>query len=670
MRLNLLLLACALAGAQPPDPAYDPLNRAYEALRNKNYAQAIANFSRAVELAPSRAAIRKDLAYTHLKVGDSDSAREQFEEAMRLDPSDSQVALEFAFLSYEARDQIYANKAKARRIFDRVRKTGDPASRATAEKAFQNIDMPLKAGIERWLDAIRQAPSNFTTHYELATLAEQRDELELAAEHYWKAWRILPERKSVLIDLCRVWKALNKTDEAIAAGLAASRGGEPRAAEAARELLPARYPYVNEFRRALEVDPNNVELRRELAYLLLRMKRQAEAEQEFRVIVDSTPGDLLSAAQLGFLRLARKDKASAMPLLDRVLQGNDPELANRVRAVLQVPQVAPQPVATEAKLMAERSIKAGYLKDALRYLKLAQELEPVDFSVMLRLGWTLNILHEDKQAISWFALARNSSDPNIAGEARKAYVNLRPDQARFRTTAWLFPLYSSRWRDTFAYGQIKTEMKLGNLPFRPYVSTRFIGDTRQRVGAALPEYLSESSIILAAGLATRYWHGMMVWGEAGSAVNYLTRRQDVGQTIRDYRGGVAFGRGFGHHLGGALPGWCWETTADGVFISRFQNDFLMYWQNRTGYSPRAIRSLGVLQTQFYWNTNLVRDTGRQYWANFVELGPGVRFRWAAMPRSLSFTVNYLRGSYTLNQGNPRGPNFFDLRAGVWYAFTR
>ena len=71
----------------------------------------------------------------------------------------------------------------------------------------------------------------------------------------------------------------------------------------------------------------------------------------------------------------------------------------------------------------------------------------------------------------------------------------------------------------------------------------------------------------------------------------------------------------------------------------------------------------------YWNANLTTDLNRQYWANFYELGPGFRFRWAHMPPSLLFSVNVMRGVQTVNQGNPRGPVFFDLRAGVWYAFT-
>src|SRR5581483_7550732 len=106
--------------------------------------------------------------------------------------------------------------------------------------------------------------------------AEQRGDLALAAEHYEKAWRLQPDRRSVLVDLGRVWKALGREEDAVAALLAASRGGEPRAAELARELLPDRYPFVPEFRRALLLDPANTDLRRELGYLLLRMDRPSE----------------------------------------------------------------------------------------------------------------------------------------------------------------------------------------------------------------------------------------------------------------------------------------------------------------------------------------------------------------------------------------------------------
>ncbi|MCL4854454.1 MAG: tetratricopeptide repeat protein, partial [Bryobacteraceae bacterium] len=394
----------------------DTLGQAYEALRNREYAKAISLFETAIQEDPGRVAVRKDLAYTYLKIGENELARDQFAEAMKIDASDHHVALEYAFLCYETKRQ-----ADARRVFDHVRKNGDTASRATAEQAFQNIDRPLAEGIARWEKALELSPDNFSAHRELAELAEQRDEPVLAAEHYEKAWRLRPDQRSLVLALGRVWKQAGRAEEANALLLAASRGAEPRTAEAARELLPARYPYVYEFRRALTFDPQSVELRRELAYLLLEMGEKSQAEEEFDAIVKAVPEDLLSSAQLGFLRLQRGDSESAMPLLDKVLKNADEELADRVRMMLKLPQTLrrrpetpKRKISIEAKIMGERSYEAGYLKDALKYLKIANENDPLDFSVMLKLGWTNNLLHQDKDALQWFSLARSSPDPAIA----------------------------------------------------------------------------------------------------------------------------------------------------------------------------------------------------------------------------------------------------------------
>jgi tetratricopeptide (TPR) repeat protein len=450
-----------------------------------------------------------------------------------------------------------------------------------------------------------------------------------------------------------VWKALGREEQAVAALLAASRGGEPRAAEMARELLPSRYPYVPEFRRALELDPANVELRRELAYLLLRMQQQGDAENEFAELTRSAPEDLLSATQLGFLLLARGEKEAAQPLFDRVLAGNDEDLANRVRAVLRMPQVlkaredGSPPASIEAKVMAERSIKAGYYKDAERYLQLAQEADPGDFEVMLKLAWTLNWLRKDREAAHWFDLARKSSDPRIAAEAGGAWRNLRGADGRFHTSGWLYPLYSTRWHDLFSYAQVRTELRLP-FPLRPYVSVRMSGDSRLTVGAASPQYLSESSIIVAAGVTTPTWRGMRGWAEAGSAMSYIN-----GHMLPDYRGGLCAVRRFGKLA---------DATVDALYLSRFDKDFLVYVQSRAG------RIEG--RFQLYWNVNVTADNKRQIWANFAETGPGIRVSGGPLPRGSWLSVNVLHGAYLIPTEGMRRPNFNDLRAGFWYAFSR
>ena len=470
------------SAGQPADPAYGKLDEAYQALRLRDYDRAVGSFKHAIVLAPDGASILTYLGYALLKIGETDAARDQFAESMRLEPTDDHVALEYAFLCYETHQQ-----AAARRTFDRLRKLGN----STAAEAFENIDRPLREGIARWKQALELSPDNFSAHEELARLAEQRDELPLAAEQFERAWRLRPDRKALLLDLGRVWKALDRTEEANAALLAASRGAEPRVAEQAREELPERYPYVYEFQRALELDPSNVELRRELAYLQLQMGDRAEAEQQFQSVVKDAPDDLLSSAQLGLMKLSSDDPAGAKPLLDRVLSGNDEALADRVRTALNLPQdLKGRPeepraaVSSEAKELAEKSLEKGYLQDALKYLRIAHENDPVDFNVMLKLGWAFNLLKDDGEAVRWFDLARRSPDPKTASEASRAYHNLAPGLERFRTTVWVFPMFSTRWHHVFAYAQAKVELQHPRWWLHPYLSVRFVGDVHDAVRLA------------------------------------------------------------------------------------------------------------------------------------------------------------------------------------------
>jgi tetratricopeptide (TPR) repeat protein len=660
----LVLIAAAALG-QEPDPAYGTLTKAFDALRARDYDTATGFFEKAAALAPERADIRKNLAYTLLKTGDSDAARERFGQAMRLDPSDLHLALEYAFLCYEATDNAPARKAEARRIFDRIRTSPDPALSGTATTAFQNIDAPLAASIARWQQALATSPPTFSGLYELAQLAEQRDDLDLAADSYTRAFRMLPERKSILLELARAEKARNNPEGATAALLAASRGGETRAAELAKEQLPDRYPYVYEFRKALELDPGNDALHRELAYLLLAMSEKSQAKVEFKDIVDRIPADYMSAVQLGLLYQADNQAGLATPLLRGAMTNADAATANRARMALGLPPLLEERRSEDTNLdpraLAERSYQAGFFKDAKRYYLAALEQNPADASIALKLGWTNNLLHDDATALHWFDIARRSGDHAIASEASRAYNNLRPGFALVRTTVWAYPLFSSRWTDLFGYGQIKTELNLKKSPVRPYVSLRFVGDARQKTGGLYPQSLSESAFILGVGAATRSWRGAMAWFEAGTMVGYLD-----GDRTSDYRGGVSFSRTIGTSIASEHSGWFIETLADSVFVSRFNNDLLNYSQNRAGYTS----SLGGFKVQTFWNNNLTFDAKKQYWANFAETGPGFRFHPPGAPPSVAVTLGVIRGVYLRNEGNPRRPNFVDFRVGVWYAFTK
>ena len=69
-------------------------DRAYDELRVKQYDAAITLFRQAIAETPGQIGLWKDLAYTLLKTGENEAARDAFGEAMKLQPSDTHVAME------------------------------------------------------------------------------------------------------------------------------------------------------------------------------------------------------------------------------------------------------------------------------------------------------------------------------------------------------------------------------------------------------------------------------------------------------------------------------------------------------------------------------------------------------------------------------------------------
>lgn len=642
--------------------AESPADQGYAALKRKDYDEAVGAFRRAIAAGEASLAIRKELAYTLLKMGETEQGRDEFREIVARAPNDTHAQLEYAFLCSET-----GAVGEARRTFDRLRVSPDPAVKAAAEQAFQNIDKPLADAIGRGSTALAQNGNDFSSHLDIARAAEQRGDARRAAAHYLQAWRLKPSEIGLLVDLGRARKAAGDEAGAQAAWVAASRSPNVRASELAKDLLPSRYPYASEFQAAIELDPRNVALRRELAFLWLAVSKPEEAIQELERLLQLAPDDQVGLAQLGMMLLDRGD-ARAVPLLERALLGPDEGLKQKVRTALagkQKLKAARTEPAASTRELADRSYAAGYLQDAIRYYKSVLEQNPNDYEVNLRLGWALNTLKDDSQALRYFELARQSPDPKQRAEASRAYRNLRPNFARTRLTGWFLPMFSSRWHEGFGYGQMKADLRLGKLPFRPYLSLRMIGDSQRAAGAMNPQYLSEGSFIAGVGVATRPFKGIVAWAEAGSAIRYR-QQPGVGRAIPDYRGGISMGRAWGPGRSHAEPGLFLETEADIVTLSRFGWDTLFVVQNRVGYT---LPLLGLLTARLVWNINSTSDTQRQAWANFLDTGPGLRFRVRGMPAGMMWSVDWLRGAYWIREGNPRKPNYYDVRAGVWYAFT-
>ena len=225
-------------------------------------------------------------------------------------------------------------------------------------------------------------------------------------------------------------------------------------------MLPSRYPYLSEFQRALALDPGNLQLLSDVAY------QRGEA------------GPGLAA------------RRSANP------NGRRPR-SRRCQ-----------------ELLGLKSLQKGLLgRCAEVHRKLAHEADPSDYEVMLKLGWAFNLLKDDEAALHWFDLARHSPDPVVADEATKAYRNLAPEWERFRTTFWMYPIYSSRWQDLFGYAQAKTELRLPGVLLPASLSFGAFSGRRARRG----ERRLRSAISLRARhyLRRRSYHPLLVHGLTG-----------------------------------------------------------------------------------------------------------------------------------------------------------
>ncbi len=217
-------------------PAYLLLDAAYAALRDEDLDLAVENFEKAIPLQPERTDIRKDLAYTYLRIGENELGRRQFEKVVELDAKDYRSQLELAFLDYDT-GQI-GLKAKARELFAAVAKDGDAETQATARGALSFIDSDTAIRIAPFLRAVELDPNDSIAFFRIGLAREERNEYRQAIDAYRTTLRLAPGSIRVMVGMGRCFIGDGQRDEAIGILKTARQFSDDLFAnEEARELL-------------------------------------------------------------------------------------------------------------------------------------------------------------------------------------------------------------------------------------------------------------------------------------------------------------------------------------------------------------------------------------------------------------------------------------------------
>jgi tetratricopeptide (TPR) repeat protein len=215
-------------------------------------------------------------------------------------------------------------------------------------------------------------------------------------------------------------------------------------ASSGRELAQA----VREYRLLLQARPHDVQIRLELAQLLIREKNYPEASRELQTILRQRPGDPRAATALARIHLWTKNYPEAIRLFEALKQRQlltPDHMADLARAYTwnrQYPQaiaayqdllrVLPRPTAELYAELADVYLYAKNLPAAVIDYRRALELDPAADAIRKKLALALSWNRQDKEALALLLPLQQKlpSDKEIALELVRVHAKLgRPEQA-------------------------------------------------------------------------------------------------------------------------------------------------------------------------------------------------------------------------------------------------
>jgi Flp pilus assembly protein TadD len=442
--------------------------------------------------------------------------------------------------------------------------------------------------------------------------------------------------------------------------------GAEAAEQAYREVSGKNYAgAIQDFRKALAANPSNAIWRKDLGFACLAAGLPEDAAAEFSRVYSEHPEDFGLALQLGYLSVQLHREEDARKYFEQASRSADPGLsatALKELSDLQASQLRDRKQKGYDLIVQHRS------NEAIKVFEGVHRDDPSDASATLQLGYLYAAAGRMGEAREMFAAAGKNADPKIV-----AQVNAGLEVVRRETKLWFASFYAAPFYQSRFSNEINTAaVKIGLSPsryFQPYAGLRFSRDVRSQAGT-LPQIYSDNSAIISIGVqSTLVNTGIVLYAEAGTAVNLIGEGP---QAASDYRVGGMWFKPWGTDLfaagsGGHSVSLTGSAYADAGFYSRYDHNFIGSAQLREGISLPTGRALPM---QLLAAINLVMDSNGNFYNNIVEVGPVLRIAPFRHLPSLTLEAQYLRGFYTRHDpSNPYGPRYGDFRVFLVWSKT-
>ena len=253
-------------------------------------------------------------------------AIEEYKRALQFDPASTEIVIQLAEV-YRTSGRIREAVLETRQLLEKE-PDSLPGRRLLGRIYFQTLGeldpstppkQTLDLAIEQYENITRLDPDALEDWITLARLYRMSNELEKAEAALKKALELEPESEAALAALASIYTDRGEHEKATALLQSSSAG------TSSNVLGALAYAYeqsgdvdraVDAYRRALQLDTENYELRRRLADLLLRSERLDDAISEYRVLLEVDPEDAESYLRLSQLYRHKKLFAEARDAIE------------------------------------------------------------------------------------------------------------------------------------------------------------------------------------------------------------------------------------------------------------------------------------------------------------------------------------------------------------------